>query len=119
MNWISWSMSYQTENPGRVMRGRRGFTLIEASMAMVIIGVAVGAMLQLLAAGTQSNLAGNEMTTGINLAKNIREIASGLAYNDPTNPNSPTTKEGSVSQYNDIWDLDGCNFSPPLDCSGL
>jgi prepilin-type N-terminal cleavage/methylation domain-containing protein len=98
-------------------RARRGFTLIEASLTMVIIGVAVAAMMQLLAAGTQSNIASNELTTAINLANNIREASTNLAYTDPTNPTSPNTQAGgSPSTFNDIWDLKG-SFTPPLDCS--
>jgi len=57
-------------------RARRGFTLIEAALTTVIIGVGVMSMMQLLAAGTASNLGSAELTTGINLAKNIREIRS-------------------------------------------
>ena len=97
---------------------RRGFTLIETSMAMVIIGVALAAVLQLLAAGTQSNLAGKEMSTALNLSNNIREIASSLAYQDPNNPTSPNTRGSSPpTAYNDIWDLNTGDFNPPLDCS--
>lgn len=54
---------------------RRGFTLIEAAMATVIIGVGVLALIELLAAGTVSNVRGAEQTTAINMAKNIRELA--------------------------------------------
>src|SRR5438067_8740133 len=53
---------------------RSGFTLIEASLTTVIIGVGVVAMMQLLATGTTSNIASFEQTTGINVAKAIREI---------------------------------------------
>lgn len=64
--------------PAQLVRrrtGRRGFTLIEAAMATVIIGVGVLALVELLASGTVSNVRGTEMTTGINLAKNIRELS--------------------------------------------
>lgn len=44
-------------------------------MATVIIGVGVIALIELLATGTVSNVRGTEMTTGINLAKNVRELA--------------------------------------------
>lgn len=55
-------------------RQRRGFTLIEASLTTIIIGVGVMAMLQLLAAGTVNNIQAFEMTTGTAVAKSIREI---------------------------------------------
>jgi prepilin-type N-terminal cleavage/methylation domain-containing protein len=120
----------------RAAAGRRGFTLIEAAMVTVIIGVGVVAMLQLLAAGTVSNSEGTELTTAINLANNIREMSLGLAYYDPTDmakvPPVYTwdTKEATVKDYDNIMDLDGTTdtwndpkdspagyqkFQPPLD----
>jgi prepilin-type N-terminal cleavage/methylation domain-containing protein len=62
--------------------GRRGFTLIEAAMATVIIGVAFTAMLQLLAAGTVANRESTDLTTAINLANNIHEAAMRMPYDD-------------------------------------
>jgi prepilin-type N-terminal cleavage/methylation domain-containing protein len=118
-------------------RGRRGFTLIEAAIVTVIIGVGVVSMLQLLAAGTVSNSEGTELTTAINLANNVREFSLGLAYYDPDTDmtvNPPkyewNTKEANVKAYDNIMDLDGPTdtgnqaddpasgyqkFSPPLD----
>jgi len=114
----------------------RGFTLIEAAMVTVIVGVGVVAMLQLLAAGTVSNSEGTELTTAINLANNIREMSLGLAYYDPTDmaKNPPVytwdTREATVKDYDNIMDLDGTvdtwndpkdgatgyqKFQPPLD----
>lgn len=84
-------------------------------MAMVIISVGVMAMLQLLAAGTVSNEDGAELTTAVNLANNVHEISLWLAFNDPTNGSSPSTKESSPANYNDIWDMNGDTYSPPLD----
>src|SRR5213592_2812829 len=55
-------------------RGRRGFTLLEASLTTIIIGVGVLAMMQLLAAGTVNNIQSFETTTGVNVAKAVREI---------------------------------------------
>lgn len=97
-------------------RRARGFTLIEAAIVTVIIGVGVVGMLELLAAGTQSNSDGTELTTAINLANNIREMSLGLAYYDPQSDNSSTdptkwpvwnSKEASVDLYDNIMDLDG------------
>lgn len=153
---------------------RRGFTLIEAALAILIIGVGVTALLELLAAGTMSNSAGTELTTAINLANNIHEITIGagttytwqgnwlasktynpgdavtsggsywicfsnvtsatapaadsvsstphwmqtrlMGFQDPASPTSVSTKEsGGPAAYNDIWDLNGDTYSPPLD----
>ena len=65
---------------------RRGFTLIETATAMIIISVAVVAMCGLLAAGTNANISGNEMTTAVNLAGTIHEIAVGLPLSDGGKP---------------------------------
>ena len=97
-------------------RRRRGFTLIEATLALVIIGVGVVALLELLAAGTLSPGVGTELTTAVNLASNVHEIAMYLPFNDPGNGASTSTKEtGGPANYNDIWDLNGDTYSPPLD----
>ena len=83
---------------------------------MVIIGMGVVALLELLTAGTMSTGAGTELTTAVNLANNIHEISTYLPFNDVTNGGSTSTKEaGGPSSYNDIWDLNGDTYSPPLD----
>src|SRR4051812_17096804 len=107
-------MRYPTEQFGRAARGtppraarsRRGFTLIEAAMVTVIVGVGVVGMLELLAAGTMSNTKGTELTTAINLANNVREITLGLQFVDPDQPTVWNTKEATVGAYNDVKDLD-------------
>src|SRR3954452_19100916 len=113
-------MRYTFTKPARrAAPGRRGFTLIEAAMVTVIIGVGVVAMVQLLAAGTVSNSEGTELTTAINLANNIREISLGMNYNDPEQPTVWATKEADVASYDDVFDLDGSTFNPPLDVRRL
>lgn len=95
---------------------RRGFTLIEAALATVIIGIGVVSLLELLAAGSMSNGAATELTLAASLANNIHEISIGLPFTDPVNTTSTTTKEsGGPTAYNDIWDLNGDTYSPPLD----
>ena len=70
-------------NPNVRRRARSGgFTLLEAGMATVIIGVAFTAMLQLLAAGTISNKNGTALTTAIHLAGNIHEASLRTPYDD-------------------------------------
>jgi hypothetical protein len=103
-----------TRRARRAARG--GFTLIEASMVTAIIGLGVMAMLELLAAGSVSNAYGTEMTTAVNLARNVHEISLGLPFYDPQEPTKWDTKEaGGVTAWDDLLDLDGASFSPPLD----
>src|SRR5688572_10039875 len=86
LNWISDLMRHVAPIPGvrgtrrSLRRGRRGFTLIEAAMATVIIGVGFTAMLQLIAAGTVTNSASTELTTAMNLAGSVREASMRVGY---------------------------------------
>ena len=80
----------------RVRNARRGFTLIEAALTMTIIGVGVLSMLQLIAAGTSANVDGSELTTGINLSRNVREL---------------TLKK----TFGELLPLNGQTFNPPID----
>ncbi|MGE5610210.1 MAG: type IV pilus modification PilV family protein [Bacillota bacterium] len=104
---------------------RRGFTLLEAALVTCIVGVGITSLLQLMAAGTVCNTTGTELTTGLNLAKNIREMTLGLAFADPTSVNrwdpsvpphwGPESDEPTVQSYDDVDDLDGASFNPPID----
>ena len=97
-------------------RTRRGFTLVEAALTMVIVGTGVMALLQLLAAGTMSNSTATELTTAINLANNVHEIAVSLPFTNTANPTSTTFKDsGGPKNYTYLWDMNGDTYSPPLD----
>lgn len=73
-------------------------------------------MVGLLAAGTVSNNDGAEMTTALNLAKNVREMCLGLKFYDPIEPSHWGAESGeALATYNDLDDLDGQSFSPPID----
>jgi len=96
--------------------GRRGFTLIEAALVTCLIGFGVVSILQLLAAGTMSNVEAMELTTGLTLANNVREMMQSLSFTDPVQAThwGPETGE-TLATYNDVDDFDGATFSPPLD----
>jgi Tfp pilus assembly protein PilV len=102
--------------PLAARRRSRGFTLVEAALTMVIIGTGVVAMLQLLAAGTMSNSSAAELTTAVQLANNIHEVALALPFKCPTNLTSTTFKDaGDPTNYTYLWDLNGDSYNPPRD----
>jgi hypothetical protein len=49
-------------------------------LATIIVGVAFVAVLQLIATGTVVNVDAAELTTGVNLARNVRELALQTPY---------------------------------------
>ena len=78
---------------------RAGFTLIEAALTTMIVGIGLVATLQLLASGTTSNIEGTKLTTGLNLGKNIREM---------------TLK----NTFAEVRALNGATYKPPRDSRG-
>jgi hypothetical protein len=84
MYWTSSVMRALPAQPARRsrLRAARGFTLVEAAIATVIIGVAFTDMLNLLAVGTVANSEGTELTTAVNLAGNIHEASVRTPYDE-------------------------------------
>lgn len=80
-------------------RRQAGFTLIEAALTTMIIGIGLVATLQLLAAGTSANIQGASTTTAVNLAKSVREL---------------TLKHS----FAEVRAMNGTSFSPPVDSRG-
>ena len=59
-----------------------GFTLIEVTIAIIIVGVAVVSMMMLFAAGTQVNAAGSDLSSGVYLADQIRSLTDQTPYDN-------------------------------------
>ncbi len=85
----------------------------------MIIGVGCVAMLQLLGSGTMANNESTELTTAMNLAGNVREAMTGLAYAERTNPThwGREAGEADVTAFDDLDDFDGWTSAPgtPVD----
>jgi prepilin-type N-terminal cleavage/methylation domain-containing protein len=95
---------------------RRGFTLMETSLATIIIGIGVTAIVQLLAKGTISNMNGADLTTAVNLANNIHELTYGLTMVDPNNPTNWGAETGeTLATYSHLDCFNDKTFSPPID----
>jgi type II secretory pathway pseudopilin PulG len=95
----------------------RGFTLIEAALATIIVGVGIVSTMTLFAACSQQALGANQMTTAMMLANNVHEAAVGLPFADPTFQHKyfgPEPGE-TLATFNDIDDWDGSSFNPPID----
>ena len=85
-------------------------------MVTIIVAVGVLAMIELLAAGTMSNIASSRLTTGLNLANNMCEFTQGLRYAE-TDDSTHWGLESGETKFtaDDIDDLDGQSFQPPVD----
>jgi type II secretory pathway pseudopilin PulG len=83
----------------RALRRRRGFTLIEAALTTMIVGLAFVAVLQLIASGTVSNVQAAETTTAVNLAKCLREMTLG-------------------KEFTQVLAMNGSSHQPPVDADG-
>ena len=96
---------------------RRGFTLIEAALATVIVGVAFAATMELFGACTRQNQVSSHMTSALMLSGQVQEAMQGLTFNDPVNGTDVFGAEAgeTLATYNDLDDFDGLSFSPPID----
>jgi type II secretory pathway pseudopilin PulG len=65
-----------------IRRGRRprGFTLIEALYATMIVGLGVTALMMVFGAGTRINDYGNNLSTAVFLAEELRGMTDNLAF---------------------------------------
>ena len=107
-----------TQSPGAPRAHRpRAFTLMEAALTTVIVGIGTVAVLQLLAAGTISNAQSSELMTALHLANEVREMSRGLKFEDPTTPAfwGVEFTETSRALWDDLDDLDGQTLKPPMD----
>jgi Tfp pilus assembly protein PilV len=110
-------MGPEARTSPRTRLRRGGFTLIEASLATIIVGVGILSMMQLFTACTRTNGAAVNMTTAMLLAENIRETMAGLSFSDPAYGKTYFGAEPgqTLGSYDDIDDFDGKTYNPPID----
>lgn len=97
---------------------RRGFTLLETAMALVIIGVGVLAMVEAQSAFIQSNLWSSHAATGNFLAQEVREFTRSFPKHDPVRGLDADNQyafglepgEVVIGDFDDLDDLDGLRF---------
>ena len=91
-------------------RARRGFTLIEAALAIVIVGVGVLAIVSAQQAFHKKNMWSTHASTGTWMANEMREMMLNLPRHDPVTGNAiwgPEGNEVSVDDFDDLDDFDG------------
>lgn len=106
----------------RRARGRRGFTLLECALAMVILGVGVMALIEAQAAFFRANEYSSQAATGSYLANEIRERMRSMPKHDPVTGLyvssgaaqgwGPETNELGIEDFDDCDDFDGAEFGP-------
>ena len=99
-----------------------GFTLIEAAVATVVIGLGATALLTAVASGTRTNAAGRSITQASLLAQEIREWTLKLPFSDQDegdvgNPPGPDGADPQVF-VDDLDDLMNVTYNPPRDGQG-
>ncbi|MCD4823568.1 MAG: prepilin-type N-terminal cleavage/methylation domain-containing protein [Phycisphaerae bacterium] len=99
--------------------GRSGFSLIEAIIAITILGVALTAVVGVFKSGTQMNAEGSHRTRAVYLAQEIQEWTASLPFTDPQGAGSGSgSEEGSAQTYvddlDDLYLSDGLTYSPPV-----
>jgi len=93
---------------------RAGFTLIEAALTTIIVGLGTVAMMGLLTSGLSVNEQAGQITTAVNLAQNIHELCDRLPFPPSTTTTwgipSGSTISSLLSSGNISW-LNGVTFN--------
>ena len=61
---------------------RGGFTLIEAMLAVMIVGMGIAALMHVFAAGTYVNQYGDRLSKAVFLAEELRSMTDDVAFDD-------------------------------------
>jgi type II secretory pathway pseudopilin PulG len=94
---------------------RYAFSLVEALVAMALVGIAIVSLVAASSSFTKVNGAGRDMSTAEFLIEQIRELTAPLPVTDPqTGAAAFGPEEAGVAGYDDIDDFDGATFSPPI-----
>lgn len=98
---------------------RRGFTLIEAGLATIIVGTGILAAVQLFGVCAQQNMQSNRATVAMMLANNVQEAMGTATFNDPQTGRATYGPEAgeTLAGYDDLDDFNNQTFSPPIDAN--
>ncbi len=103
---------------GAIRSQRRAFTLVEAMVAMLIIGLTIAALVASTGAFSRTNAAGIDLSTAEFLIEEIRELTASLPVVDPettTTTFGAEAGESGVALFDDLDDFNNAVFNPPID----
>lgn len=101
---------------------RRGLTLAETMVSLVVLAVAVTAGVQSLGSFAAGARTWQERSVALELAAQLMSEINALPFHDPSGNTSIGRDAGETTgdrtTYDDIDDYDGWDESPPKDASG-
>jgi prepilin-type N-terminal cleavage/methylation domain-containing protein len=105
--------------PAPAPASRRGFTLTEVSLTILIVGMSILGVVQLLAACTVQNRAAANATTAMFLGNNVQEAMADLPFADPSGSATFGLEEAGqpLVVWDDVDDFNGHTASPPMDAT--
>jgi prepilin-type N-terminal cleavage/methylation domain-containing protein len=97
--------------------GRKGFSLFEVLVAVVLVGLSITALVMAGNSFTMANGAGADLSTAEFLIEQIRELTMLLPVSDPGSVQWTNfgPEESTLSGYDDVDDFNDVTFSPPID----
>jgi MSHA pilin protein MshD len=105
--------------PSRSFRQASGFTLVEAIISVLIVGILFLAALQAAASARVADYLVANRNRGALLAQGLMDEITQKAYKNSTNPLfGPESGEASRSAFNDVDDYHGWSESPPQNPDG-
>jgi len=103
-------------------KARCGFTLLEAIIAMVLVGLVLVAAFHVLGGTTQSTYLSAQSSTGLLLAEGLMAEILPRAYAEPEVENPSIGPESGESSdrtaFDDVDDYDGWTATPPEAADG-
>ena len=97
------------------VRSPKGFSLIEAMIAVVLVGLSVTALVVASQSFTQANSFGADLSTAEFLIEQVRELTVLLPVVDPETVTATFgPEETGLTAYDDVDDFDSATFSPPI-----
>lgn len=94
-------------------RTRPGFSLIEATLSTVVVGVMLAAAMQVLGASVRTRESGREQARATLIARRVLEEIMQKRYVDPDSDSGETRLT-----FDDVDDYNGWTQSPPTEIDG-